>query len=77
MTLTELLPMVNRLTLPEKEQLLDELEQEVDAERHAADTSWLSEIRHRISGYYDGSIPTYSQEEVDAILDADAEATLL
>jgi len=73
MTLTELLPLVSDLSLPEKEQLWDELRQEISSARRKKDSEWLDELDRRISGYYDGSIRTYSQEEVDAILDGDTE----
>jgi len=41
------------------------------AEHQSADQAWLGEIDRRIQGYYDGSIPTLSREEVNALIAAD------
>jgi len=71
MTLTELLPLVDELPLAEKEQLRDRLDGDILAERRDADQAWLGEIDRRIQGYYDGSIPTLSREEVNALIAAD------
>jgi len=71
MTLTEVRPLVEALTLREKMVLKAELDAavppesayEIDAVRADADAAWLDELARRIDGYRDGLIKTYTREE--------------